>query len=357
MRRFLLSLVLILIPQSLYAQDPATGLRKQSIQLLESTSLSDKAWGVHLIASLHLTDLQDRLITELRACHTYRDVPMDGPEYAYVQKLFDALIQLDTTVPPDVILPFRRGHRAEVLILLLRNVGIETLLLDVLDQAPNDTEWLAIANSLADRRSARLFERLFVDFPVTHRFEVTDNVLPIGRPGGFVNGEPTILHLRRLPSGFPPTGMHSLTRFPLPRRTLLVRGPTSVFFERTVVLTNTSVGWRSGGESVEKTQRVEFSLQLLAALAGQPLDSVRELFQPTTEIRWRTAAQLSKAVSRKLDEQAADIRSFIAGAKLRRETDMTSVRLEIRPELFDYREQQPDRLVAPPPRIIEMDLQ
>lgn len=135
-----------------------------------------------------------------------------------------------------------------------------------------------------------------------------------------------------------------------------MRGTTNVFFERTVVPTNTSVGWRNGGEGVEKTQRVEFRLQLLAGLAGQPLDSVRVLFQPDTRIRWRNAAQLHKEVSRKLDEQSAAIRSFIAGAKLRRETDMPSVRLEIKPELHDYREQKPGRLVAPQPRIIELDL-
>jgi hypothetical protein len=83
---------------------------------------------------------------------------------------------------------------------------------------------------------------------------------------------------------------------------------------------------------------------------------VRELFQPTTEIRWRTATQLSKEVSRKLDEQAARIRNFIASAKLRGETDMMSVRLEIKPEVHDYRDQKSGRLASPQPRLIELGL-
>jgi hypothetical protein len=140
------------------------------------------------------------------------------------------------------------------------------------------------------------------------------------------------------------------------RSSLLVRGTTNVFFERTVVPTNTSVGWSSGGEGGAKTQRVEFRLRLLAAMAGQPVESVRVLFQPDTRIRWRSAAQPHEEVSRKLDEQSAGILSFIARAKPQRETGMTSVRLEIRPELHDNRKQKSSRLVAPQPRVIELDL-
>lgn len=184
MRRFLLFLLVSLVPQSLCAQALVTSLRKQSIGLLESTNLSDKAWGAHFIASLHLTDLQDRLVAELRACQKYRGVPIDGPEYAYLQKLFDALIQMDATVQPDLVLPFRAEHRAEVMILLARNRGIESVLLDLLGEDVSDTEWLAVANILLERRSPKLLEKLLVGLPVTHLFEVADHDLPIGRPGG-----------------------------------------------------------------------------------------------------------------------------------------------------------------------------
>lgn len=356
MRRFFLLFLVILVPQSLHAQDPATDLRKQSIQLLESTSLSDKAWGAHLVASLHLTDLQDRLVAELHSWQKHRGVPIDGPEYAYLQKLFDALIQMDATVPPDALLPFRAEHRAEVMILLIRNRGSEPVLLGMIEADISDTEWLAVANVLLERRSPKLFEKLLVGLPVTHPFEVTDHDMPFGRVGWLVDELPASPPPRRLPDGFPPTGLYNLTRFPRNQSSLLAHGPTNILFRRTVVPTNGSVSWYTDARDGVKSARIEYRQEMLAALTRQPLSSVRQLFQPTTRIRWRTAAQLNKEVSRKLDAQSAGFRNFIAGAKLRGETDMTSVRLEIKPELHDYREQKPDRLVPPQPLIIELDL-
>jgi len=358
MRRFLLFLLVSLVPQSLCAQALVTSLRKQSIGLLESTNLSDKAWGAHLIASLHLTDLQDRLVAELRAWQKHRGVPIDGPEYAYLQKLFDALIQMDATVPTDLILPFRAEHRAEVMILLARNRGIESVLLDLLGEDVSDTEWLAVANTLLERRSSKLFEKLLVGLPVTHLFEVAAHNRPL-RPVGWGDGDglPSGPPLpRRFPSSFPPTGLYKLTRFPETRASLFAPGPGDVFFDRAVLPSGGLIYWYVDFRDTVRTPRTEFHLELLSALSGKPLSSVKELFKPTTRIRWRTAAQLNKGVARKLDGQSAGIRSFIAGAKLRRETDMTSVRLEIKPELHDYREQKPDRLVVPRPRIIELDL-
>jgi hypothetical protein len=351
-------LLLCVTLHPLCAQSPqaVADLRDKSLQLLESTSLSDKAWGVHFIASLHLTDLQDRLVAELRACQRFRSIPVDGPEFAYLHKLFDALIQMDATVPPDALLPFHAGHRAEVIILLARNRDIEPVLLGLIEADISDTEWLAVANILLARRSPKLFEKLLVGLPATHLFEVADHDMPFGRVGWLVEELPAIPPLRRLPDGFPPTGLYNLTRFPRHQSSLLAHGPTNIFFRRTVVPTDGSASWYTDARDGVKTPRIEFRLELLAARTGQALSSLKQLLQPTTRIRWRSDAQVHREIAAKLDEQAADIRSFIAGAKLRRQTDMTSVRLEIRPELDDHRKQKPGRLAVPKPRIIELDL-
>lgn len=358
MRHVLRLILLCVTLHPLCAQNlqAVADLRDKSIQLLESTSLSDKAWGVHFIASLHLTDLQDRLVDELRVCQKYRSAPVDGPEFAYLHKLFDALIQMDATVPPDAILPFRAEHRAEVMILLARNWRIEHVLLDLLEEDVVDTEWMAVANLLRERGSKRLLERMLNGMTVTHQFEVADHYMTFGRAGGVGDGYPISPPMRQFPSGFPPTGLYSLTSYLAKGGTLLASGPRNVFYSRTTVPTNGAVPWNTQYCDTIKTPRIEFRLQLLTALTGQPLSSLKQLFQPTTRIHWQSDAQVHREITAKLDEQAADIRSFIAGAKLRRETDMTSARLEIRPELYDSREQKPDRLVAPPPRIIEMDL-
>jgi hypothetical protein len=356
MRLCLLVLSSALIAPCLPAQTLPAELRARSIQLLESSSLSDKAWGAHLIASLHLTDLQDRLISELRACQDLRDAAIDGPEYAYVQKLLDALIQMDAWVPADLVMPFRRGHRAEVMILLLCNGRSEPVLLDLFKEDLVDTEWMAVANSLLERRSNRLLERMLDGMPVTHQFEVVDHQLPFGLAGGHGDGLPEPPPKRHMPSGFPPTGLYRLTSYVGNGATILASGPVNILYNRHVVPTSGFVPWPSHGRDMIKTPRTEFRLEILAAATHLPLSLVKETFRPTTRIPWRTADHLSKEVSRKLDEQSAGIYNLIVGAKLRGETDMKSIRIEINPELRDHREQRSGQLVVPRPRIINVDL-
>ena len=65
----------------------------------------------------------------------------DTEEYAYIQALFDALIQMPGPIPIDVILPFKDSWRTEILILLSRDPaadGAESALLDMREHSMPD---------------------------------------------------------------------------------------------------------------------------------------------------------------------------------------------------------------------------
>lgn len=356
MRLCLLVLSSALIAPCLPAQTLPAELRARSIQLLESSSLSDKAWGVHLIASLHLTDLQDRLIAELRACQDLLAAAIDGPEYAYVQTLLDALIQMDVTVPPDLILPFRRGHRAEGTILLLRKSATEDLLFEMLDRAINDTEWLAIANTLVERRSSRILDRLLDGLPITHSFHFVGGSGSLSVEGGRPDGSGAVIRTRRLAKGFPPTGVYTLSRFASSPSALLAPGPKNVYYRRTVVAGDGVIGWSEGGPDAAYTKRIDLRLQLIAARSGYSEELVYKVFRPSSELASHTPARFDRDLSRRLDEQTAALRDFLSHTKRFGATTMKHFRVEILPELHDFRKNKSAKLPTPTPRVVEIDM-
>src|SRR5580700_1434245 len=87
-----------------YAQ--MTPLADQARVLLQSPSLHDKAWGAWFAGVTHDTALRERLIAALRASQSLKNSQPDTEAYAYIQALFDSLIQTPGTVASDVILPF-----------------------------------------------------------------------------------------------------------------------------------------------------------------------------------------------------------------------------------------------------------
>src|ERR1700679_1671118 len=86
--------------------------------LLASRLLRDRAWGAWYAGASHDPAMAPLLVERLQEAQSLHNSPREGEGYAYVQSLFDALIQLNVPLPTAVMMPFEDSWRAEILILM-----------------------------------------------------------------------------------------------------------------------------------------------------------------------------------------------------------------------------------------------
>jgi hypothetical protein len=164
----------VLIAQSLaLGQLPEERLR--ATQLLASSNLAQKAWGVYLAGVLHQDELDELLIARLAEASIYSDSKFGSEEYAYVLTLFDALIQSGRSIPADLLPPFAKGWRDEVLIALSQSQGSEDFLLDMRAETLNQAQWLTVNNRLLSLKSSRFFVATLTELRIRHRFILQDD--------------------------------------------------------------------------------------------------------------------------------------------------------------------------------------
>ncbi|HEY3444140.1 MAG TPA: hypothetical protein VGK29_25545 [Paludibaculum sp.] len=345
-------LALILVTTSAFAQDD---LAAQARHRLASPNLTEKAWGVRLAAGLRLPGFDELLIAELRANQNLRAAKMDGPEYAYIQALLDALIERETAVPAEIIEPYRSRWPTEAVILLARTKDSTPTLVAMQAEYMDDIRWLAISNILLERRAGNLFERMLDGLPATHHFFVTARAKPLGVPGGVPGGTggiTTEAPKRSFPAGFPAIALYRLTLAGDWGAVLIADGPQKVHYRRVIVPAGGTVDWPDNSRASYPTARFEYRLEYLARLTGRTLTDVRSIFQAETIIRWRDSASLARQIENRMDEQASALRRFAAEAELH---GANPLRIEILPTLTDLRPAQPAPLPQPKPREVILD--
>ena len=331
----------------------------QAKRRLASPNLAEKAWGARLAAGLRLPGFDDLLIDELRTHRDLRTAKIDGPEYAYIQAVLDSLIERETTVPAEVIKPYRLRWPTETLILLARTKDSTPTLLEMQAHYMDDTRWLAISNILLERRAGNLIERMLDGLPATHRFFVTASQKSFEVPGGVPGGTRGIITgapRRFFPAGFPAIALYQLTLTGGLGSVSIAEGPTSVFFRRVIVPSGGFIYWFDDLQRPYQTARIEYKLEYLARLTGRSLVDVQSRFHSETIIQWRDANSLARQVEKRLDEQAAGLRQFVAEAKRQGMIDATQLRLEIQPTLTDLRPVKPALIPQPKPRETILDL-
>ncbi|MBL0160153.1 MAG: hypothetical protein IPP47_24150 [Bryobacterales bacterium] len=223
----------------------------------------------------------------------------------------------------------------------------------------DDTRWLAISNILLERRAGNLIERMLDGLPATHRFFVTASQKSFEVPGGVPGGTRGIITgapRRFFPAGFPAIALYQLTLTGGLGSVSIAEGPTSVFFRRVIVPSGGFIYWFDDLQRPYQTARIEYKLEYLARLTGRSLVDVQSRFHSETIIQWRDANSLARQVEKRLDEQAAGLRQFVAEAKRQGMIDATQLRLEIQPTLTDLRPVKPALIPQPRPREIILDL-
>ena len=178
-------------------------------RLLELSGLRDKAWGAWMAGASHDPAMREPLLAQLQIAQSMRGSQPDTEEYAYIQALFDALIQIPGPIPTDIILPFEDSWRTEILILLSRDPaaeGAENALLDMREHAMPAPQWTAVNDLLFAVSSKRFFQKTLEEIRVTHEFVVIDPHEGVAFCGGALGCGGSRRHF---PKGFPPIALTS----------------------------------------------------------------------------------------------------------------------------------------------------
>jgi hypothetical protein len=310
-------------------------LADQTRYLLQSQNLRDKAWGAWYGGTSHDSTLRELLVEQLRLAQPLRNSGPDTDAYAYIQALFDALIQIPGPIPSDVILSFESSWRTEILILLNRDPaasGNEASLLDMREHSMPDPEWITVNDLLFSISSKPFFQRTLHEIQVTHDFWVKDQE-GIGCGGAMGCGDSTI----RFPKGFPPVARYQLKTTMSPGDILLVDRPVAVYYRRIVVPTDHDAGWgycqSAGFAETRQTLRARF----FSAIDGLSADQSEKLFGSRTSIEWRSAAQVTEEIENRLGMQAAGIQALVGHAQERGLVDASGAHLPVEITVEDLR--------------------
>jgi hypothetical protein len=320
--------------------------------LLQSAQWVDKAWGAHLAISAHDDSLRDLLIDDLRRAQPLSRAPENTAEYAYVQSLFDALIQIGAELGSEAILPFERKWRPEALILLARQSGNgnenENALFSMMDEKPDWFDWFAINDLLARMHSQRFFRQTLEQMEIGHILVAEDT------PRDFLRGGMSRLAglatTRSNPKDFPPIGYYYLDGVPSQDGRMVVAGPRAVYYFRKEIRGGDTVPWSFLNFRNPADVKGAFSPVYLPH-DGSDRD-VDTIFSGETRIRWQGVEEFSKDAQAALSDQADSIRSFIGEAHRHGLGDVSGITLKIVPTLEDHRRTASGPLPAVTPWVI-----
>jgi hypothetical protein len=275
------------------------------------------------------------LLAQLKLAQPLRNARRDTEEYAYIQALFDALIQIPGPVPIDAILPFEDSWRTEILILLSRDPaadGVEHALLDMREHSMPGPEWAAVNDLLFAISSKPFFQKALEEIRVTHTLVVADQLVFFC--GGAIGCGDSV---RRFPSGFPPIALYQLwAAMTQPGDTLLIEQPVPIHYRRIVVPTDGQAKW-SDCQGDFTGARQTLLARYFSAIGGLAAEESYKLFNPRTTVEWHNTAQTSAEMEKLLTEQAASIEALIEDAQGRGLVQASGMRLAIEATVNDMR--------------------
>jgi hypothetical protein len=186
-------------------------LAERALDFLRSSTWASKAWGAYLAMSARDPNVTALLADEFRRARPLSKSKLDSPEYAFVQSLFNAVIELQVPIPVDVLRPFADQWCTEVLILLASQDGqhedAEDLLLQISSRDLPLEQWYLANDLLYLMRSQRFFRRTLERLEIKNVFTLMNEPLRVGRGGKPRAG---VTNTRRFPREFPPLMVYEM---------------------------------------------------------------------------------------------------------------------------------------------------
>lgn len=186
--------------------------RRVVAERLASPDPADLAWGATLAANYRQSEFVPRIVELLSIQDRYL------PYYA-----LDALIRMEADAPDAMLLPLADKFFEPVVILLARDPGKHGAgLMQLLAKEKSNYEWVVLNSILAEHRPPGYVERLWHEWTLRTRLEVTD---PRGVGPGSGGGCGFDHAGMGSPSGFPRLPNYFINDRSLPSMTVLAGGP------------------------------------------------------------------------------------------------------------------------------------
>lgn len=337
------------------AQTTPIGLQEadRARQLLNSSELANKAWGIYIAGLLRRDDLTQSLIEQFQFASGLSNAPLRSGERAFLAVLFDAAIESHIEVPPALLEPFIEKWTGPVLILLSRTRSSEDLLMSLRAEKSSDVVWVTANNLLWARGSKRWYAATLAEINITHRFIVSDSYdgegsrSRVAGSAGAACGDGSA----SMPTGFPPVALYELGGSLNSGDVLLAEGPENVFYRRIVVPTDKTVGIASCRSIPD---RMRLRIGYLAKLREESLEVTEQLFHSETKVTYTTIQNFGATVERSMKSQEQGIRAFFQHVEKFSYLGppVPDLRLQIVPEIIDNRQ----KAAAPLPAVAPRDL-
>jgi hypothetical protein len=323
--------------------------------LLDSSKPADRAWGAYLAGNLRLEACQGKIVDLLRGATLLNMAVVDGENYAYVQSLLDALIQLDVKLDKDDVLPFSTTWPAETIILLARQAKAnEQALLALRNQRLTYYEWMAIDNLLLGVRSPQFFVETFKKLPAWYHFTVVDRELKNGGTLGGMDGE--LLDStrdRRFPPGFPPAAVYDFTllhAIPVRDAVFLADGPQVSYYRRLPI--DRAYQWTREDHGARRlgSGYGGYEKEYLARLSRYEPDRIEHIFHPSATLYWTGAESFSVQVKSLMDGQSIELQKLVGDAQTNLRAQFPEFQIQVKANFYDLRDDKTTPLPAAPVR-------
>jgi hypothetical protein len=290
-------LFILFFSYSVLAQEKAHGLsqlyelKKEIIELRGSKDSKDQAWAAYLIGKNGLNEFIPDLLEFLDQNSQIWQINENTFLYYAV---LDSLIQLNASVPPEMLLPFYDRFPNQTLILLAKSPAKnQQALLLLLDRRTSETEWLAICNLLTETKSPAFVLRLMSDIKIKISLTISEDG-NIGTGGG-VSGSSVGCGVASTPDGFPPTALYRLVEQESRGAVVVAPGPHPIYYERQIV--QPGVAGQTGVSSSETFRdRDKFRMEYLAVLLQTTIEGLKLNPQLSFSIAWNGTEHYKKEV-------------------------------------------------------------
>jgi hypothetical protein len=320
--------------------------------LLQSSRLVDRTWGAYQVANSRLQVCKNKILELLRSAKSLQVTTVDGEDYAYVQSLLDAAIQLEATVDSDDILPYSSTWPVETIILLARDAKTnEQALLSLRHMELCYEHWLAVSNLLLRVKSPQFFVETFKSVRISHSITLVDQA-PAQASGVFRDGLWGHIDqegLRSVPSGFPPVCLYYFVRSTTfatpPESVLLANGPRPSRYVR--VPTNRAEMWtRARPTWTFDDFHYGYQREYLAALTEYTAAKMNRVIAPVSIVTWKNRSDFVGVVASLLEQQTQALEQFLADSQSKLQSRLPELRVHLELEISDQRK---DKNIPLPP--------